>query len=253
MNITTKTSNATFRCNTNFGRTTRVATNTTNNLQSYFTPVSQASQGEDSHENKGHGHDKYASARSRHSHRGSTWADSEASCKFRAQSTQFNTGTKSFRECSRLSAFQLMASIHKESWSAKLCNNRSQLAASAYQISIHEQSAQNQILQKLGDFMSTPAYGQAPRVKPDDCVHLILENFNSLGIFTKGIKINSLDKLCRQFNTNILAGCETQADWCHATDEQQFRNIIGVVWRPGASLPTTSMNVCNGISMAVVR
>ena len=31
-NITTRTSNATFRYNTNFGRTTRVATNTTNNL-----------------------------------------------------------------------------------------------------------------------------------------------------------------------------------------------------------------------------
>jgi hypothetical protein len=141
---------------------------------------------------------------------------------------QFDTGTKSFRERSRPSAPQLMASIHKESWSAKLRNNRSQLIASAYQISIHEQSAQNQISQQLGDFMRTPAYGQAPRVKPDDCVRLIMENFNSLGIFTKGTKINSVNKLCRQFNTDILAGCETQADWRQATDEQQFRNIIGV-------------------------
>jgi hypothetical protein len=31
-NIATRTSNATFRYNTNFGRTTRVATNTNNNL-----------------------------------------------------------------------------------------------------------------------------------------------------------------------------------------------------------------------------
>ncbi len=227
-NITTRTSNTTFRYNTNFDRTTRVATNTTNNLRSYFTPVGQASQGKGSHDNKGHGRDKYASARSRHSHRGSTWADSKASHKFRAQSTKFNTGTKSFRECSRPSASQLMASIHKESRSAKLRNNRSQLAAFAYQISIHEQSAQNQILQQLGDFMRTPGYGQAPRVKPEDCIRLTIENFNSLGIFTKGTKINSLNKLCRQFNTDILAGCETQADWRQATDEQQFRNIICV-------------------------
>jgi hypothetical protein len=141
---------------------------------------------------------------------------------------QFDTGTKSFRERSRPSAPQLMASIHKESWSAKLRNNRSQLIASAYQISIHEQSAQNQISQQLGDFTRTPVYGQAPRVKPDDCIRLIMENFNSLGIFTKGTKINSVNKLCRQFNTDILAGCETQADWRQATDEQQFRNIIGV-------------------------
>jgi hypothetical protein len=121
-----------------------------------------------------------------------------------------------------------MASIYKESRSAKLRNNRSQLAASAYQISIHEQSAQNQISQQLGDFMRMPAHGQAPRVKPNDCVRLIMKNFNSLGIFTKGTKVNSLNKLCRQFNTNILAGCKTQADWRQATDEQQFRNIIGI-------------------------
>jgi hypothetical protein len=76
--------------------------------------------------------------------------------------------------------------------------------------------------------MRTPTYGQAPRVKPNNCVRLIMENFNSLGIFTKGTKINSLNKLCRQFNTDILAGCKTQADRRTSTDEQQFRNIIGV-------------------------
>jgi hypothetical protein len=55
-----------------------------------------------------------------------------------------------------------------------------------------------------------------------------MENFNSLGIFTKGTKINSLNRLCRQFNADILAGCKTQADWQQAGEEQQFRNVIGV-------------------------
>ncbi len=55
-----------------------------------------------------------------------------------------------------------------------------------------------------------------------------MENFNSLGIFTTGTKINSLNKLCRQFNTDILAGCKTQADWRKASAEQQFRNVIGI-------------------------
>jgi hypothetical protein len=55
-----------------------------------------------------------------------------------------------------------------------------------------------------------------------------MENFNSLGVFTKGTKINSLNKLCRRFNTDVLAGCKTQADWHQATDEQQFWNLIGV-------------------------
>jgi hypothetical protein len=56
----------------------------------------------------------------------------------------------------------------------------------------------------------------------------MMENFNSLGLSTKGTKINSLNKLCHQFNTDILAGCKTQANWRQATKEQQFRNIIGV-------------------------
>ena len=55
-----------------------------------------------------------------------------------------------------------------------------------------------------------------------------MEIFNSLGVFVKGTKINSLNKLCRQFNTDILAGRKTQTDWHQDTDKQQFRNLIGV-------------------------
>jgi hypothetical protein len=76
--------------------------------------------------------------------------------------------------------------------------------------------------------MRTQAYGQAPQEKPDDCIWVITENFNSLGVFTKGTKINSLNKLCRKYNTDVLAGCKAQADWRQATDDQQFRNLIGV-------------------------
>jgi hypothetical protein len=76
--------------------------------------------------------------------------------------------------------------------------------------------------------MRTQAYGQAPQEKPDACTWVIRENFNSLGVFTKGTKINSLNKLCRKYNTDVLAGCETQVDWRQATNEQQFWNLIGV-------------------------
>jgi hypothetical protein len=68
----------------------------------------------------------------------------------------------------------------------------------------------------------------APGVKPDNCIHVVIKKFNSLGDFTNRLKINALNKLCRKFDTDILAGCETQADWRQATDEQQFHNIIGV-------------------------
>ena len=55
-----------------------------------------------------------------------------------------------------------------------------------------------------------------------------MENFNSLGVFTNGTKINALNKICREFNANVLAGCKTQAAWQQATEEQQFKNILGV-------------------------
>ena len=76
--------------------------------------------------------------------------------------------------------------------------------------------------------MRTQVYGHAPQEKPDDCIWVIMENFNSLGVFTKDTKIKSLNKLCRRYNADVLAGCETQADWRQATDKQQFRNLIGV-------------------------
>jgi hypothetical protein len=67
--------------------------------------------------------------------------------------------------------------IHNESRNAKYGKKRFRLAATAYQISQHEQAAQNQISLQMGDFMRTQVYGQAPQEKPDDCIRVILENF----------------------------------------------------------------------------
>jgi hypothetical protein len=136
-------------------------------------------------------------------------SNSKAICKFHAQVVLFDTGNKFFRECSRPSTSLLILAIQKESRTAQSQNNRSQLVKSAYQIALHEQSAQNQISQQIKEFLRKPAYGKAPREKPNNCIQMIMENFNSLGIFTKGTKINSLNKLCREFNTDILAGCKT--------------------------------------------
>ncbi len=55
-----------------------------------------------------------------------------------------------------------------------------------------------------------------------------MENFNSLGFFTNGVKINALNKLCHKFKMDILTGCKMQIDCHQATDEQQFQNIIGI-------------------------
>jgi hypothetical protein len=105
-----------------------------------------------------------------------------------------------------------MSKIHKDNRISQLCNNRSQLTATAYQITQHEQSATSQIRKQVEEFWHKPAYGKAPREKPSDCVRVIMENFNSLGVFTNSTKINALNKICREFKADVLAGCKTQAD-----------------------------------------
>jgi hypothetical protein len=173
--------------------------------------------------NNGHQsqHKERTSAKDRHACHGSRWSESEATRRFRAQSKQFNTVSRDFIKRSRPSATELIASIQKKNRTALLHNNNSLLTKTAYQIAQHESIANNQITRQVNDFWHKPAYGKAPGSKPDNCVQIVMENFNSLGVFTNGVKINALNKLCQKFKTDILAGCETQADWRQATDEQQ--------------------------------
>jgi hypothetical protein len=151
-----------------FGRTTRVATN----LRSYFAPPDPNHIDEHPNNNRGHGShcQRCASAWDRHSHWGSHWVESKATSRFRAQSAQFDTGTKSFQKRTCPSASQLISVIHNESQTTQICNKQSKLAAAAFQISQHKQAAQNQISQQIGDFMSMQAYGQASQEKPDNCI-----------------------------------------------------------------------------------
>jgi hypothetical protein len=199
------------------------------NLRSYFTPSNPNHV--DEHPNNDQDHQLHrqrrASAHERHSHQGSRWAKSKATCRFRTQSAQFDTGTSSFQKRTRSSS-QLISVINNKCRNAQIRNNWSKLTVSAFQITQHKQAAQTQISQQIGIFLRIQGYEQAPHEKPDNCIRVIMKIVNSLGIFTNGTTINSLNKLCRQFNTNILAGCKTQADWCQASEEQQFRNVIGI-------------------------
>ena len=147
-----KPSNAKINRKNNFGRTTRVATN----LRSYFIPLVRNNQGEGSNKNQdqGRSRQKHVPPRDCHSIHGNTWSNSKAIHKFQAQAAQFNTGNKSFWECSRPSTSLLISAIQKESRTAQSWNNRSQLVASTYQIALHEQLAQYQISQQI-DFFCT--------------------------------------------------------------------------------------------------
>jgi hypothetical protein len=73
--------------------------------------------------------------------------------------------------------------------------NNVHLAETAFQIAQHKSGARNQITGQIDDFWHKTAYGKAPGVKPDNCVCVVMENFNSLGVFTNGVMINALNKL----------------------------------------------------------
>ena len=147
--------------NSNPCRTTYVATN----IRSYFSLPNPNNTTEHHDRNQGHrSHCKRRySACNRHAHQGSQWAEFKAARRFRAQSAQVDTVTTLFLKCACPSASQLILAIHNESRSAKYSKKRSRLAATAYQISQHEQAAQNQISLQLGDFMRTQVYGQVPQ------------------------------------------------------------------------------------------
>ncbi len=50
-----------------------------------------------------------------------------------------------------------------------------------FQIAKYESSAKNQITRQVDDFWQKTSYGEAPGIKPDNCVRVVMENFNSLG------------------------------------------------------------------------
>ncbi len=76
------------------GGTTQVATN----LRSYLNPITPERDPEGSRNGNGHrSHRKqWISAKEGHACRGSCWSESEATRHFRAQSKQYDTGTRDF-------------------------------------------------------------------------------------------------------------------------------------------------------------
>jgi hypothetical protein len=153
------------------------------NLRLYLNPIipernpegSSNDNGQRSHRNK------WTSTKDQHARRSSRWSESEATCQFRAQLKQFDTSTRDFNRRSRTSASELIALIQRKNQTALLHNNNSHLAETAFQIAQHESSAKNQITWQIDDFWHKTAYSKAPGSKPDSCVCVGMENFNSLG------------------------------------------------------------------------
>jgi hypothetical protein len=124
------------------------------NLRSYFTPSDPNHV--DEHPNNDQDHQLHrqrcAYAHEHHSHWGSRWAESKATCRFRTQSAQFDTGTSSSQKRTRPLASQLILVINNECCTAQIRNNWSKLAVSAFRS--HNTSRQPRLRShnKLGIF-----------------------------------------------------------------------------------------------------
>ena len=76
--------------------------------------------------------------------------------------------------------------------------------------------------------LESDKYGYIPREKPNDAWRLMFENWNSLGIFTGQSKVAKINRLCKHYSVDTLAGCEAQCDWRQVEEyESRFENVFG--------------------------
>jgi hypothetical protein len=94
------------------GGTTHVATNFRSYLNSKI-PERDSDRSNNDNSNRSH-QNKWASAKDCHARRGSCWSEYKATCHFRAQLRQFDTGTRDFNRRSRPSATELIALIQRK-------------------------------------------------------------------------------------------------------------------------------------------
>ena len=131
------------------GGTKHAATNLSylkQRIPEHYANRSNSNNGNRSHRNKS------KSAHDRHARRGSRRSESEVTHRFRAQSKQFDTGTKDFIKRTCPSASELIAGIQEKVPTNSMRAKNSQLAETAFQIAQHEPTARNQISCQIDDF-----------------------------------------------------------------------------------------------------
>ena len=76
-------------------------------------------------------------------------------------------------------------------------------------------------------------HGYVPDKKPDGIVRIIMENWNSIKLFTEKNqeRILEINGTRTRYNADIMIGCEPQVDWSMADSEHQFYKLLGF-WEP---------------------
>ena len=92
--------------------------------------------------------------------------------------------------------------------------------------------ASESVRREYANTESKGVYGNIPRIKPDNSIRLMYENFSSLSVFSTGAmrhkKIRQINKLIADYGVDILAGCETRTDWRFVeSEEDRYCNLFG--------------------------
>ena len=68
-----------------------------------------------------------------------------------------------------------------------------------------------------------------PDRKPDGVVRIIMENWNSIKLFTEKNqeRISKINETRKRYNADIMLGLEPQVDWSMADSEHQFYELSG--------------------------
>ncbi|KAL3788945.1 hypothetical protein HJC23_000229 [Cyclotella cryptica] len=86
-------------------------------------------------------------------------------------------------------------------------------------------------MDQLVSFLQEGGVGYMPSRKSSGWVRLMFENWNSLGVFTQGWKIDRINQLIRDLQVDIVAGCECQCNWDFVPPRRQFLQLLS----PGSS------------------
>ena len=167
------------------------------------------------------------SARSRRrQQRGSNFETVQALRSFRCQHSQFDRGAARFGQRLAATANELIDYANSENERRTSRRPHKRFGPAAAALACRETRAVSQVQAEVEALIRTGRYGHAPTAKPDDTIRLMVENWNSLGVFTGKRKLPRINSLIRSFGVDVIAGSETQCDWRQVDAEERFGEII---------------------------
>ena len=98
----------------------------------------------------------------------------------------------------------------------------------AVQISAMQHRQERTIEAMMKNWMKG-GYRYVPDKKSDGIVRIIMENWNSIKLFTEKNqeRISKINETRKRYNADIMVGCEPQVDWSMADSEHQFYKLFG--------------------------